>query len=561
MDVTPPSTLRRLGIALAGVAVAALTGAACALSFDDLRSLALRGEARADLAYLYPAAFDAVLAVALISLLLLRSARLLVRLQTAIVLVVLLVAAAATDVSTALRLEPDVRQAAVGVALAPWVMLAVALWLWLLLIKHVQDRRSVRDSARDGDRADDGEQGGEADLVPFPRGRAADTPPPLSETPPLTEPVQQVLEPTPVVGPTPAPETPPISERVTSWPTPEPAASDRPGETGGDGGTGRPGETGGSERSTDRTDRTRELAVRLETAAPLSRVAPEEEEPAESPHEAAAPRESEAPRREAAPREDTATREQAVPRAEPVPQEDFGPREEAVAHAVSHEEAAPREQAPREEVPPHEVPPQEVTPREEAPRRPVRWGDRVRPTDVLVHPRTPAGKDADTQPVQVFSDDAAPVRSRSTAAPGTAAPQHASRTAEEAATGTAAGAATGPAAEAAGEGTPDPAHGREAADPAESRSATRSTARSTARNAAPGNAPEAAPDDTQDDTQDPQDPRDASHGDPTAPRGLSGERDESMVDTAPHPVVHEEPAEAYDAPAGRMRSTPLPPED
>ncbi|MDR8407184.1 DUF2637 domain-containing protein [Nonomuraea sp. 3-1Str] len=467
MDVTPPSTLRRLGIALAGVAVAALTGAACALSFDDLRSLALRGEARADLAYLYPAAFDAVLAVALISLLLLRSARLLVRIQTAIVLVVLLVAAAATNVATALRLEPDARQAAVGVAVAPWVMLAVALWLWLLLIKHVQGRHS----ARDGDRADDGEQGGDTDLVPFPRGRAADTPPPLSETPPLTEPVQQVLEPTPVVGPTPAPETPPISERVTSWPTPDPAASDRPGDAG-------------------RSERAEEEA------------AESPHEAAESPHEAVAPRESAVPSREAAPREDTATGEQAVSREESVPPQDLAPREEAVAHAVSQEEDTPQQEAP-----PEEAAPEEAAPLEEAPRRPVRWGDRVRPTDVLVHPRTPAGKDADTQPVQVFSDDSAPARSRSTAAPETAAPQHASRAA--------------------------------------------------ARNAVPNNAPEADPGDA----HDPQDLQNASHGDPDARRGISGERDESMVDTAPHPVVHEEPAAAYDAPAGRMRSTPLPPED
>ncbi|NUP77106.1 MAG: DUF2637 domain-containing protein, partial [Nonomuraea sp.] len=73
--MTPPSALRRLGIALAGLAVAALTAAACALSFDDLRALAITGEARQDLAFLYPAAFDALLVVALIGVLLLRHAR------------------------------------------------------------------------------------------------------------------------------------------------------------------------------------------------------------------------------------------------------------------------------------------------------------------------------------------------------------------------------------------------------------------------------------------------------------------------------------------------------
>src|SRR5687767_6902672 len=74
-------TLRRVGIALSGLGVAALTGVACALSFEDLRVLAMRGQARAELAYLYPAAFDALLVVALISVLLLRGGRWPVRLQ------------------------------------------------------------------------------------------------------------------------------------------------------------------------------------------------------------------------------------------------------------------------------------------------------------------------------------------------------------------------------------------------------------------------------------------------------------------------------------------------
>ncbi|GAA2778928.1 DUF2637 domain-containing protein [Nonomuraea dietziae] len=101
MDVTPPSALRRIGIALAGLAVAGLTAAACVLSFDDLRALAVLGTARADLAYLYPAGFDALLVVALISVLLLRSGRLLVRAQAAVVLVLLIVAAATVNVLAA----------------------------------------------------------------------------------------------------------------------------------------------------------------------------------------------------------------------------------------------------------------------------------------------------------------------------------------------------------------------------------------------------------------------------------------------------------------------------
>ncbi|GAA3127261.1 hypothetical protein [Nonomuraea salmonea] len=48
-------------------------------------------------------------------------------------------------------------------------------------------------------------------------------------------------------------------------------------------------------------------------------------------------------------------------------------------------------------------------PDEEPLTRPVRWGDRVKPADVLVHPRPSpesTDKDADTQPHPVFDDDA-----------------------------------------------------------------------------------------------------------------------------------------------------------
>lgn len=205
MDVTPPSTLRRLGIALAGLAVAALTAAACALSFNDLRELAVRGQARADLAFLYPAAFDALLLVALVGVLVLSSGRTLVRVQAAVVLVVLILAAAVTNLARPLQFQPDVRQAALGVAIAPWVMLAIGLWLWLLMIKHVQAAKPVT--------PDDGTA--EQDLVPFRGAKSTQSAPPLEQAPEH----EPELEPTPVIGPTPAPETPPIpaAERESRW--------------------------------------------------------------------------------------------------------------------------------------------------------------------------------------------------------------------------------------------------------------------------------------------------------------------------------------------------------
>lgn len=291
MDVTPPTLLRRLGIALAGLAVAALTGVACVLSFDDLRALAVTGGARPDLAYLYPAGFDALLVVTLICVLLLRSARALVRAQAAIVLALLIAAAAAIDVGVALGRVFPREQTTVGVALAPWVMLALGLWLWLLLIKHVQAARS---SVRDADSTD------ESDIVPFHPG---------AETAPTVE------APRPVTVPQPREES-----SLPAPPSPEDAPPAAP------------------------------------EAKPVADPAPE------------------APPVEAASRVDG-----------PV----TWPAEEAAA--------VPR---PREEP---EQPERPEPAEEQGPTRPVRWGDRVQPTDVLVHPRVSPEerRSADTQPVPV----------------------------------------------------------------------------------------------------------------------------------------------------------------
>ncbi|MET8336707.1 DUF2637 domain-containing protein [Streptosporangium canum] len=240
--------LRRAGIAVTGVGVAALAAAACVLSFDDLRVLAIAGEADQRLAYLYPAAFDALLAIAMIGVLLLRGGWWPVRLQAGVVLTLLFAAAAAAEVTTATRATVDTRQAAVVVAVAPWVMLLLALWLWLLLIKHAAARRAAADARPRG-------QG--RDIVPFP---AADLP--TAEYPvrpagpghpvhPVQHPVAEVvLDPqaapplesaphhdlpagVPVVGPTPAPETPEIGKLpeppAVPGPAPEPFLEPVPG--------------------------------------------------------------------------------------------------------------------------------------------------------------------------------------------------------------------------------------------------------------------------------------------------------------------------------------------
>ncbi|MEU4536658.1 DUF2637 domain-containing protein [Streptosporangium sp. NPDC023825] len=159
--------LRRAGIAVTGVGVAALTAAACVLSFEDLRALAVAGRAPVGLAYLYPAAFDALLVIAMIGVLLLRGGRWPVRLQAGVILTLLFAGAAAAEVSTAMRMAVDEGRAAVVVAVAPWVMLILALWLWLLLIKHAAARRAASDAAPYG------LPSSERDIVPFPEASRA----------------------------------------------------------------------------------------------------------------------------------------------------------------------------------------------------------------------------------------------------------------------------------------------------------------------------------------------------------------------------------------------------
>ncbi|GAA3842856.1 hypothetical protein GCM10022226_77090 [Sphaerisporangium flaviroseum] len=245
MDVTPPAAagkpsrrteplpapaqptgaalvLRRLGTAVAGLAVAALAGGACVLSFDALRALAVSGGARTDLAYLYPAGFDVLLAIALISMLLLRPARLLLRVQAVLILALLVAAAAAANVVIAMGFTVAARQAALGVAVAPWVMLVIGLWLFLLPARRLQSSPSTADVPEPDGRTEAAART-DHDLLPFGREeRDPDLAPPLEtghaaalerEYAPHLE-IAHASEPEidPVVPPTPAPETPTVDE-------------------------------------------------------------------------------------------------------------------------------------------------------------------------------------------------------------------------------------------------------------------------------------------------------------------------------------------------------------
>lgn len=167
--------LRRAAIGLAAFALALLTGAACALSFEDLRQLAIAGRANPQLAYLYPAAFDILLVVALVCVPLLHGVRLLVRSQAGFILLLLLLTAAGAAVAGSTEAAVDPHAAAVVVALFPWVTLVLGLWLLLLLLKHARTNRADLDDD-DVDEAADAE-----DFVPFEPER---TPNPVPSTAP-----------------------------------------------------------------------------------------------------------------------------------------------------------------------------------------------------------------------------------------------------------------------------------------------------------------------------------------------------------------------------------------
>jgi hypothetical protein len=238
-----PLALRRLVIGLAGFIVTVLAGAACALSFDDLRALAITGQAEPRLAYLYPTAFDALLALSLVSVPLVRGGRFLVRAQAALVLLALFAAAATATVATATDMTFDPKSAAIVVALLPWALLALGLWMLLLLLKHARASRTALDGLVE-----------ESDIVPFAGERGsrshgeAEVPtapyavvpaiatspeqaPPLPASPlpenvdpigdtPTTSDATEEPEALPVIPPTAAPQTPEVTELP---PSPEPA--------------------------------------------------------------------------------------------------------------------------------------------------------------------------------------------------------------------------------------------------------------------------------------------------------------------------------------------------
>ncbi len=486
MDATPPAAagstsrpspssgiplaLRRLAIGLAGLAVAVLAGAACALSFDDLRALAIAGRAEPGLAYLYPAGFDALLVVALISVPLLRGARLLVRLQAGLVLLLLLTAAATAAVTTASGVAFDVRRAAIVVALLPWVMLVIAFWLLLVLVKHAQARRADLDGVSDageivpfdGDDSDDSDDDRPQSGPPVATSRSSTDTPIASARPSASTPVATSRSNAGTHIPTSRPSsgTPIASARPSTADAPDTAS--RFGTAAGPAASYRSSTDDGPGVPTDPYPVLKEAAEPVRHA-PSPTLAPEATEAPETPPVTELPAGAESASEAVAPTEpehptDSATETETVPRPVTDAPATIGSKPQPVAESPAPTGSKPQPVA------------EQAPPGRKRPQRPIRWGDLVRPYagDVLVHPRPKKTPTGTTPPAEIGSEHKAtpaePATERSTA-PTEPAHEHGAMTAEAA--DEHGGSPTKPAAERSSTSAePSAEHGGSATEPA-----------------------------------------------------------------------------------------------
>ncbi|WP_301176155.1 DUF2637 domain-containing protein [Actinomadura geliboluensis] len=140
---------RRLLTALAGLVVAALAAGAYVLTYAVLRELALAGGVSRRWAPLYPVMADTLVAMTILSLVVTRGARWWTRLLRWALLLALVAGGAALHVQHSVwgyaSLPDDAVKA--GIAVAPHVMLVIALWLWLTMFKQIRVARPAAENS------------------------------------------------------------------------------------------------------------------------------------------------------------------------------------------------------------------------------------------------------------------------------------------------------------------------------------------------------------------------------------------------------------------------------
>jgi hypothetical protein len=133
--------LRVLALIAVSVGLAALTAAACVLSYSSVHYLAIQANVHGRLASIYPLIFDAMLVIAGCSVLALRGAGLISKLYSWLCMLALLAALAAGGALHAAATKIPHKPAAVAAAIVPWALVLIGFGLLVALLRHARLRR------------------------------------------------------------------------------------------------------------------------------------------------------------------------------------------------------------------------------------------------------------------------------------------------------------------------------------------------------------------------------------------------------------------------------------
>ena len=140
----PGRALRVLGLIAVAVGLAALTAAACTLSYSSIHHLAIDAGVSRRLAAIYPYIFDALLVIAGCAVLALRGAGLPSKIYAWFCLLVLLGALAAGGAARAAKIHIPHRLAGIVAAVVPWALVLIGFGLLLALLRYARIRRQGR---------------------------------------------------------------------------------------------------------------------------------------------------------------------------------------------------------------------------------------------------------------------------------------------------------------------------------------------------------------------------------------------------------------------------------
>jgi hypothetical protein len=133
--------MRLVALVAVVIGLAALTAAACVLSYSSIHQLAIQAGVSARLASVYPLIFDALLVLAGCSVLALRGAGLVSRVYGWLCMLVLLGGLAAGGALHAAATKIPRRLAGVVAAIVPWALVLVGFGLLLALLRYARNRR------------------------------------------------------------------------------------------------------------------------------------------------------------------------------------------------------------------------------------------------------------------------------------------------------------------------------------------------------------------------------------------------------------------------------------